>query len=117
MKTRKKVMLGIGILVALAAAYLSAFALASTSHPVAKSSIVHSKEVLAAVGSVNAVGLIGVRQKLVPGGVSCTSSTYVVFGEAGLEFVTVEMSMRTGDRDWIVNGLSLGWFSKSTASC
>ena len=116
MKT-KKMMLGIGILAGLAATYLLAFALVSTSHPVAKSSIMRSKEVLAAVGNVDAVGLIGVRQKLVPGGVSCTNSTYIVFGDAGFEFVTVQMSMRTGDPDWVVSDLSLGWFSKSAASC
>lgn len=113
----KKVLLGVGILVAVVVAYLSIFARVSTSHPVARSSIEHSKEVLAAIGNVNAIGLIGVRQKLVPGGVSCTSSTYVVFGESGFEFVNVVMSMRTGDRDWVVNDLSLGWFSKSAASC
>jgi hypothetical protein len=117
MRKKHKVILGVGVLVALAAVYLSIFALVSTSHPAAKSSIARSKEVLAAVGNVNAVGLIGVRQKLVPGGVSCTSSTYVVFGEAGFEFVTVQMSMRTGERDWVVNDLSLGWFSKSVGSC
>lgn len=113
----KKVMLGAGILLGVMVAYLSIFALVSTSHPVAKSSIVHSKEVLAAVGNVNAIGLLGVRQKLVPGGGSCTSATYVVFGDAGFEFVLANMSMRPGDRDWVMNDLSLGWFSKSAASC
>lgn len=113
----KKVLLCVGILVGVIVAYLSIFALVSTSHPVAKSSIVHSKAVVVAVGNVNAIGLVGVRQKLVPGGASCTSATYIVFGDAGFEFVSVDMSMRTGDRDWIVTALSLGWFSGSAASC
>lgn len=117
MKTKNKVILSVGALVALAAAYLSIFVLVSTSHPMAKSSIARSTEVLAAVGNVSAMALVGVRQKLVPGGISCTSSTYVVFGDEGFEFVTVQMSMRAGDRDWVVNDLSLGWFSKSAASC
>ncbi len=117
MKTRNKVVLGICILAALAVSYLSAFALVSTSHPVAKASIRRSMEVLSAVGNVNAIGLIGVRQKLVPAGVSCTSSTYVVFGEAGFEFVTVHMTMAAGNPDWVVNDLSLGWFSRPPASC
>lgn len=113
----KKVMLGVSIFVGIIVAYLSIFALVSTSHPVAKTSIVRSKTVTAAVGNVKAVGLIGVRQRLVPGGANCTRATYIVFGDAGFEFVSVNMSMRTGDRDWIVTTLALGWLSGSAASC
>jgi hypothetical protein len=117
MKTKKGI-LSFGALVALMAAYVFVFSLVSTSQPIATSSIAHSQEVLAAVGKVKAVSLIGVRQKLVGyGGVSCTSSIYAVVGDKGFEFVGVHMSMRAPDHDWVVDDLSLGWFNKSAASC
>jgi hypothetical protein len=113
----KKLLIGIAILAGLMISYLFVFSLVSTSHQIAKLAIEQSKAVEKSAGSLKAIALIGVRQKLVPGNISCTSSTYVVFGNSGFEFVSVNMSMRAGDRDWILDDLSLGWFGKSAASC
>lgn len=117
MSRSKKALLAVAAVVALAAAYLFAFSLISTSHPISKAAIAQSPDVAASVGKIAGVILIGSRQKLVPGGLSCGNNTYLVFGNAGWAVVTSLLSMPARQRDWQVSNLSVGWFNRADGSC
>jgi hypothetical protein len=117
MSRKRKVLLGVAALVALIAAYLFAFALISTSHPISKAAIAQSPNVARSVGKLAGVLLIGNRQKLVPGGFSCSKNTYLAFGDAGWAVVVSELSMQAPQADWNVDSLSVGWFSRTHGRC
>lgn len=117
MSRLKKMLIAVAAVVALVAAYLFAFSLVSTSHPISKAAIAQSQDVAMSVGKLAGVLLIGSRQKLVPGGLSCSNNTYLVFGDAGWAVVTSELSMPAPQRDWKVSNLSLGWFSRTHGRC
>lgn len=114
---RKKIIIGIACVIILIAMYLWLFATMSSSHVVAKRAIENSQEVHALIGNAKLIVLVGVRQKLRPNWISCTSSTYMVIGDAGFSFVNINMSMGGDRRDWVPDELSLGWFGRSSASC
>ncbi|MFG6459520.1 hypothetical protein [Roseateles sp. BYS96W] len=113
----KKALIAIAAVVALAASYLFAFSLISTSHPISKAAIAQSPDVAASVGKLAGVILIGSRQKHVPGGLSCGTNTYLVFGNAGWAVVTSALSMPARQHNWQVSNLSLGWFNGTHWSC
>lgn len=117
MSRKKKVLLAVAVLMALIAAYLFAFSLISTSHPISKAAIAGSPEVAKSVGRLTGVLLIGNRQKLVPGGTSCSTSTYLMFGDEGWDVVVAELSMRARQSDWSVESLSFGWFGRNNGNC
>jgi hypothetical protein len=117
MSPRKKVLLVVGAFGALIATYLLSFSLISTSHPISKAAIHQSPEVAKSVGKPTGMLLLANSQKLVPGGNSCSTNTYLVFGDDGWTVVVSELSMRGGQSDWSVDNLSLGWFGGSSRSC
>ena len=117
MSRTRNVLLGVAVLGTLMAAYLFAFALISTSHPLSKAAIAQSPDVARSVGKLAGLLLIGNRQRLVPGGVSCSKNTYLVFGDAGWAVVVSELSMQAPQLDWSVDGLSVGWFSRTHGRC
>ncbi len=117
MSRRTLVFLSGAGLVVLMVAFLFAFSLISTSHPLAKAAIARTPEVADAVGSLRAVLLVGARQKQVPGGNSCSMNTYLVFGASGWSFVVVDLAMPARQPDWQVERLSLGWFGGPAGRC
>jgi hypothetical protein len=117
MSRRTQVLLGGVGLVVLVAAFLFLFSQISTSHPLAKAAIGRAPEVADAVGGLHAVLLVGARQKLVPGGTSCSTNAYLAFGESGWTFVVVDLAMPARQPVWQVERLSIGWFTGPTGRC
>lgn len=116
MSRKRKVLLGITALAALMAAYLFAFTLISTSHPISKAAIAQSPDVMRSVGRLAGVLLIGNRQRFA-GVFSCSKNTYLAFGDVGWAVVVAELSMQAPQPDWKVDGLSVGWFSGTHGKC
>jgi hypothetical protein len=110
-----KVLVGAAILVAIIL-YLVAFSFASDAHVTAKTAIEKAPDIAASIGQVKAAVLIGVRQKLVPSGLSCTSASYIVVGSSGIKAVTVDLSLQGYASIWRVDAVS-GWFGGSADGC
>jgi hypothetical protein len=112
----KKALIGVAAVIVVIVCYLVAFSFASDAHVTARTAIERTADIAASIGRVKTVVLIGVRQKLVPGGLSCTSASYIVFGSAGVKAVTVDLSLQGYSGVWKVDAVS-GWFGSSAQSC